>query len=106
LIIGGIGGRFDHSFVNVHLLTLGNISMQSSLEFMYVLQPGEHTIENTHKYISFFAMDTVTNLSLYGFTYELKDITLKQGDPLCISNRGSGVVTFETGALLVIHQNE
>lgn len=106
ILYGGIGKRLDHTLANLDLLLLGNISIQTDDTLIYVLDPGQYTIENGFNYISFFAIEDVTKLSLSGFKYPLTYFDLKRFNPLCISNEGEGKLTFETGCLLVIHQNE
>ncbi len=106
VIYGGLGERLDHTFANVHLLTLGNITMVSDKEKVYVITPGTHKIKNEFKYISFFAFEDVKELSLTGFDYPLVKHNLKRYVPLCVSNKGEGTVSFSAGLLLVIHQNE
>lgn len=105
-IIGGIGGRLDHTLANINLLKLGNITMSTNNEVVYLLDPGKYDVENNFKYISFFALEDVSNLTLVGFKYELEDIQLDTNDPLCISNEGQGSISFSEGLILVIHQNE
>ncbi len=106
IIYGGIGRRFDHSYANLNLLRLGNITMVNSDSIMYMLDPDEYNIKNNYKYISFFAIEDVKQLTLKGFTYELEKTDLDIFDPLCISNSGEGDLSFSEGLLLVIHQNE
>lgn len=106
IIYGGIGKRLDHSYANIQLLRQGNITLITNHEKIYLLSPGKHTIQNNYSYISFFAIEDVINLSLTGFKYELQNVELPVGDPLCISNQKEGVVAFDLGLLLVIHQNE
>ncbi len=106
VIYGGTGGRFDHEFANVNLLKLGKISIVSNGILMYMLDPGSYKIENKFKYISFFAIEDVSGLSLKEFKYELNNIQLSTEDPLCISNELEGSLSFEEGLLLVVHQNE
>lgn len=106
VIYGGTGGRFDHEFANVNLLKLGKISMVSNNIMMYMLDPGSYSIENKFKYISFFAMEDVSGLTLKGFKYDLNNVDLNTEDPLCISNELEGSLSFEKGLLLVVHQDE
>lgn len=106
IIYGGIGGRFDHSFANLNLLKFGNITIITEELKMYLRKPGTYLINNDKKYISFFALEHVNKLSLIGFKYELHDIELKVFNPLCISNEGSGELSFEQGLLLIMHQDE
>ena len=106
VIYGGTGGRFDHGFANMNLLKLGKISIVSNDIMMYMLDPGKYEIENKFKYISFFAIEDVLELTLKGFKYELNNIKLSTEDPLCISNELARSVSFKEGLLLVVHQSE
>jgi len=106
LIYGGLGKRFDHAYANMFLLKKGPITLIDLNHKMYVLSPGEHKIENKYSYISFFAIEDVKNLNLKNFYYPLKGKDLSRFDPLCISNKGSGTVSFDRGLLLVIHAND
>jgi len=106
IVYGGIGKRFDHGFANMNLLKLGNIVMKNDDTLMYMLDPGTYEIDNQFKYISLFAMEDVKELSLQGFLYELNNIELVVDDPLCISNEGSGKISFNEGMLLVVQQDE
>lgn len=106
IIYGGIGGRFDHSFANLNLLKFGNITIITEDLKMYLRKPGTYHINNDKKYISFFALEHVSNMSLKGFKYELHNIELKVFNPLCISNEGSGELQFDEGLLLIMHQDE
>lgn len=106
IIYGAIGSRFDHSFANLSLLRLGSISIVTEDAMLYALHPGTHRIRNKHKYISFFALEDIFDLTLEGFLYEKKNFELYTDDPLCISNQKEGVVSFSEGLLLVIHQDE
>jgi thiamine pyrophosphokinase len=106
VIYGGLGNRIDHTLANIDLLQLGRISIHTNDSLMYVLNPGEYDIENGFTYISFFALEDVKNLTLDGFSYPLKEYDLNRFDPLCVSNKGEGNVSFTEGTLLVVHQNE
>ena len=105
VIYGGTGGRFDHEFANVNLLKLGKISIVSNDIMMYMLDPGSYEIENRFRYISFFAIEDIKDLTLKGFKYEISNVYLSTENPLCISNELQGSLNFEEGLLLVVHQN-
>lgn len=105
-IYGGLGKRMDHTFANLMLLKLGDIKIITEHEIMYVLDPNTYEINNTYKYVSFFALEDVKDLTLHGFEYELENYDLSVDDPLCISNKGKGTLSFTEGSLLVIHQKE
>lgn len=106
VIYGGLGGRVDHTYANMQLLRKGSIELITNDTKMYSLSKGKHNIKNDFKYISFFALEPVKNLVLNGFKYEVKIETLEIDNPLCISNQGSGSVSFTDGMLLVIYSNE
>lgn len=106
LIYGGLGKRFDHTFANINLLKLGNIKIINEDTVVYMLDPGVYKIENDKKYISFFAIEEVCNLNLVGFKYDLENIFLDTENPLCISNEGKGSLSFDSGLLMVIEQDE
>lgn len=105
-IYGGIGNRIDHTLANIMLLKLGDIKIVTETEIMYVVDPGTYEINNEYKFVSFFAEEDVKQLSLIGFDYELDNYDLNIGDPLCVSNKGKGTISFTKGSLLVIHQKE
>lgn len=106
IIYGGIGTRFDHSYANMLLLKKGNITLIDQFHKMYLLSPGTYDIENEYEYISFFAIEDVKDLVLKDFYYPLQKNLLTRFDPLCISNQGSGTVSFKDGLLLVVHAND
>lgn len=106
LVYGGIGSRLDHTYANMNLLKLGNITFINNTTKMYVLHPGTYEIENKYKYISFFALEDVKGLSLKSFKYEVHDFNLNRYDPLCISNELEGIISFKEGLIVVIQQNE
>ena len=62
------------------------------------------TIKNNKKYISFFALKEVQELTLKGFEFEMNNYNLSTIDPLCTSNLGSGTVSFKAGKLLCVFE--
>lgn len=106
IVYGGIGSRIDHTYANILLAKNQAITFINNQHKLYTLKKGTHTINATHKYISFFALETVKALSLKGFDYPLDAYTLSVDDPLTISNKGSGTVSFKSGTLLVIEADD
>lgn len=102
----GIGTRIDHLYANLMLLEKGPITLLNDTTKAYVLKPGRHLIESSLKYVSFYALKPVKNLTLKGFKYPLSNYMLDLGDSRCISNESSGEVFFETGVLLVIESKD
>ncbi len=105
VIYGGLGNRIDHTLASINLLDERTtiISNQAKLE---LLLPGEYNISNDYKYISFFAIEDVKSLTLKNFKYEINNYDLNRYDSLCVSNEGSGIISFKEGKVLVVKQNE
>lgn len=106
LVLGGIGGRIDHFLANVNLLKKFDMTLLDKHHKIFLLRKGIHRIENTHDYVSFFAVEDVYDLTIKGFEYELDHYYLSSADSLCVSNRGSGEVAFSKGRLLVVFSRE
>ncbi len=105
-VYGGVGGRVDHLIANINLLKKYDLSFRDERNRLYVLKKGSHRITNLHRYISFFAIEDVYNLSISGFRYEIDNYFLSTSDSLCVSNEGSGEIAFSKGRLLVIETDE
>jgi thiamine pyrophosphokinase len=101
-VYGGISGRVDHFLANLNLLKKYDLSFRDGHTVMFALRKGRHRIENFHRYISFFAIEDVFDLTLEGFDYELDHYYLGTDDSLCVSNGGSGEIAFSKGRILVI----
>ncbi len=111
-IFGGLGGRWDMSLATVFLLASRDndnqeIVLHSDRETFYALQPGEYCFQGTvGQRISFLPLHgDVKNLTLSGLRYPAKEITLKAGSGLGVSNGFIDkvcVVTFTDGLLLMI----
>ncbi|MFP4078746.1 MAG: thiamine diphosphokinase [Candidatus Izemoplasmataceae bacterium] len=106
IMYGGIGSRLDHTYGNLLMLRRGNVTIRTDQHMARVLTPGTHRVDNPHAYVSFFAVEPVKALSLKGFSYELDSYDLDITDPLCISNQGSGEVSFNQGELLMIASDD
>lgn len=111
VILGGLGGRTDHTLGNIMALAKGfskkvRIILEDDKETICVMT-SSFTLEGQKgRTVSFFAyLEEVQKLSLYGFRYKLKDYDLALGDMLCISNVVSANrarVVFDGGKLLMI----
>lgn len=106
-IFGASGGRLDHFFANVQLLTKpvleGNktdIFLIDKNNIIFVKCPGTYGLEKNSelKYISFVPVTmSVEQLTLEGFKYPLNDCHISMGSTLCISNeliRDYGTFSF------------
>jgi thiamine pyrophosphokinase len=118
-LFGGTGGRLDHLFANVQLLidplikgNPTNIFLIDQQNHLTVKGPGKYTIakKRAEKYISFVPVTiNVTNLTLEGFKFPLKDRHISLGSTLCISNElidDYGTFSFSEGILIVIRSHD
>ncbi|HRT69572.1 MAG TPA: thiamine diphosphokinase [Bacilli bacterium] len=98
-IYNGSGNRLDHflsiirvmakySHLNIHLLDNSNdiFIAKGTVEF----------IKDQYKYISFFAIENDTKITLQGFKYNLDNYILQVEDNICLSNE-----ILEIGKLIV-----
>ncbi len=102
IVYGGFGERFDHSYANMLLMKLADITFITDHTMATIFNPGSYKIENPFTFASFFALETIHGLTLEGFRYTMQNYTLDIDDPRCISNEGSGKVAFSKGLMLVI----
>ncbi|MCM3569107.1 thiamine diphosphokinase [Neobacillus mesonae] len=117
-LFGATGGRLDHLFANVQLLIQPLKAGQKTDIFLidryneiFLRAPGTYTIKKTEeKYISFVPLTLdVSNLTLEGFKYPLKDRHISLGSTLCISNElisECGTFSFSEGILIVIRSHD
>ena len=114
-IVGGLGGRFDHTMANISLMSkyLGkaDIFLVDGDNFVRMLTPGEHMIISAgYKYLGLIAYGgPVTGLSESGVFYPLENYTLKPDTSLGISNEIThepARISFTSGQLLVIQSND
>lgn len=110
-IIGGIGGRLDHTIANIQLLSSYNDCFKSLVMLdgrnkcfiasRHMVIPAE---ENS--YISLFSLsEKCEGVSASGVKYPLKNHTLTRDFPLGVSNEfkeKSAILSVEDGTLLVI----
>jgi thiamine pyrophosphokinase len=116
VILGGLGGRLDHTIANIHVLSyLTENGARGCL-----LGENENIIMIKNSYVSFsletggifsaFAYgNAARGVRLDGFLYPLKSATLTCAFPLGVSNRFTGKkarVSVSDGCLLVIWNGE
>ena len=111
VIVGGIGGRLDHTFANIQ--TLSYIRKHGAKG---TILDGDHAVTTVdshltitrggYYYASVFALDPVCrDITLKGFKYEAEHIDLSSDFPLGVSNEITGAtaeITVGEGTLLVI----
>ena len=111
VIVGGIGGRLDHTFANIQ--TLSFIRTHGAVG---TILDGDHLVtevsshitltKGAFDYASVFALDPVCrDISLKGFKYEGDHLELTSDFPLGVSNEitaEKAEITVGEGTLLVI----
>lgn len=113
LMLGCLGGRFDHSYSNVlllkNILKNGcNAVLQDENNKIYLIEENEKVIKYSgFNNISFFAFDDeIKKLNISDAKYNLSDYNLKSDDSLCISNSFEEekdiVIKKQSGIMLVI----
>lgn len=118
-LFGATGGRLDHFFANVHLLlnplkekNPASIYLIDRYNIVFLKEPGSYTIEKmkTKKYVSFVPLTLeVSDITLEGFKYPLKNRHISFGSTLCISNElinDYGTFSFSEGILIVIRSHD
>ena len=115
-ILGGLGGRFDHTMGNIGLLAgystnEVSISIMDGQNHVVLLMPGIHVVKKeNYKYVGLISYGEVTKgITLSGFKYPLSDFDLENNTSLCVSNEileEQGEIKFNSGKLMVIRSKE
>lgn len=89
-ILGGLGGRFDHTMGNIALLSKYDIPIKIKDEknSVTLLRPGKYFVAKAeYKYLSLVPYSpAVSGLSIRGVKYPLEDAELTHNNTLGISN--------------------
>ena len=115
-IIGGMGGRLDHTMANIQLLSqytdfFDSLTMKDGRNECFVLNKNQNKgivlPYDDNCYFSVFSLsDKCTGLTINNAKYPLTDYTLPRTGSLCVSNEFIGekdaVISIENGTLLVI----
>ena len=112
VILGGLGGRFDHTIANLHtLLFLQSAGVHAVLADekteITVLSAGTHTIRaQKNVYLSLFpAGESAQGVTLQGVKYPLTNATLTNTYPVGVSNEFAAEkaqITLKKGQLYCI----
>ncbi|MCM1478549.1 MAG: thiamine diphosphokinase [Muribaculaceae bacterium] len=110
-IVGGLGGRLDHTFANIQTLAYilgrgGFGRLIGENDAVELLNEGEYTYARREgMYISLFAYGEAAVLTSRGTKYDLTEHRLDNTFPLGVSNeitREKCVISVHKGQLLVI----
>ncbi len=114
-IIGGLGGRLDHTMANLGLLAkyLGkaDIFIIDGDNFVRMLAPGKHMIVSAgYEYLGLIPFGgPVTGLTIKNVHYPLENCDVDGTTSLTVSNeitKDPAEISFESGKLLVIQSND
>ncbi len=112
VILGGVGGRFDHTIANIQ--TLLNIAKNGGRGFLMGKNSAMTTIFNANIEFSekhtgnlgvFAQGNDAHNVTISGLKYEADNVTLKADTPMGVSNEFVGErasVEVQNGALFVV----
>ena len=115
-VLGGIGSRIDHTIANIHVL---KEALDKNIKCTIVNENNSIELINksislkkdeNYKYISLIPLTTVvTEVTLKGFKYEIKNIDLEIGKSLGISNEqieDNATIEFKEGILILIKSKD
>lgn len=112
LILGGLGGRLDHSVANIQLLAGYadkniRIAIKDKKNFCTVLHNGEiHLKRKSGQHVSILSLsDTSSGVSVSGLKYPLTNAVLKNTFPLGVSNEytdETAWICVKDGTLLIV----
>jgi len=113
VILGGLGGRFDHSYANILMLEFlrkQNIKAKIIDEKNEIfLTNSAIKISKTKKYLSLFSFSEKSVISAKGLKYPLDNTSITKDNPLGISNEivdSEAIIQVHDGVVLVIVSND
>ncbi|MCB6993633.1 thiamine diphosphokinase [bacterium 210820-DFI.6.37] len=112
LILGGLGGRFDHSMANIqimagHVKEVDRIAIKDKKNYCTILCNGQLKLtKKSGQHVSILSLsDTSSGVSVSGLKYPLSDYTLTGTFPLGVSNEyeeDTALIRVKNGTLLII----
>jgi thiamine pyrophosphokinase len=115
VLLGGEGGREDHTFANISLLLYAKTQGHSikmigkQNDYSVILDGADTFLGEALSHLSVFALGGIAEgVTIQGAEYEAENITLSPEYPLGASNRFLDkpvTVSVERGALLIITEN-
>ena len=111
IIYNATGNRLDHFYAGIHLLVNYShlpIKIVDKMNMISLIKDETVFTKNEYKYISFFATEDNTIISLKGFQYDLDKYPLAVYDNLCLSNeikKNRGTVSINNKKVIVFQSN-
>ena len=116
LILGGMGGRFDHTFANIQALCYADKnSAKATLcdeknQLFVISGKTASIVAHQDEKVSLFSINGEScTVTLQGFYYPLENGKLYSYDPMGVSNflvDNTGEITVKAGTLLVVISKE
>lgn len=117
VILGGLGGRFDHTLGNLQMLyyllqhkVTGYLINEINKVYLIQQKTVIRKKEQYGKYVSLLPFDSaVQGVTLEGFQYPLSNYELPFGSSLGISNeivKEEGVISLNSGTMVVIESKD
>lgn len=114
LILGGLGGRFDHSFANLAVLAEYkqkgiSVRLVDDYHNIYVLKDEIKHIVKRDIYVSVFAFGSCANITLKGLYYTADSLELSPFDSIGVSNEivdDVAEIAVNSGTVLVIEADK
>ena len=116
LIIGGLGGRLDHTFANIQTaagaLNSGvHITFRDKgNEFTVIRNSSAAVKKREHCHIGIFSLSEISRgVSYSGLYYDLSDYTMTSSYPIGVSNEftaDEAVISVKDGTLLIVLAEE
>lgn len=113
VVLGGLGGRLDHTLANAMLLALPGLSggrarLAGGAETLYVLRSGETLTLDGEKgdTVSLLPLGDAAGIVTSGLAYPLRNEALRVGPARGVSNEmysARATIRLGTGSLLCIH---
>ncbi len=111
-VLGGLGGRFDHTMGNIGMLAkycgkLSHLSFTDGQNYVFMLAPGSYTLpKNRFTYLGVVSYGLCAeNVTLRGVKYPLTDYRLTDNTTLGVSNEiteDTAQISFTAGRLLIV----
>lgn len=114
LIVGGLGGRLDHTIANLQVLNHIRLEGGSGVIIddntrCTVIREETITVSPHYRYCSLFSLgERAEGITLQGFKYPLTNATVTNFFPVGVSNeilKNDGKITVKNGSLLIIQNN-
>ena len=112
ILVGGLGGRLDHTLANLHCLSYSlfagvRMEIRDGQNRAFMFGPSEIRIpRDRDSYLSLFSYtEACRGVTTKGLYYPLAGATLTHSYPLGVSNRFTeeeAIISFTSGKLLVI----